>query len=123
MRDSVGRIWFTLIDGFSVYDPLTVIANKTAPLVNIERITIDNETFDWHGEKIILNPDVNRIEIKYTGLCFISSEQTQFRSRLFGFEKDYLRWSTNRSVSYTNLRPGTYEFSVIAANSDGVLRR
>jgi len=120
MRDSVGRIWFTLIDGFSVYGPLTVISNKTAPLVNIERITIDNETFDWHGEKIILNPDVNRIEIKYTGLCFISSEQTQFRSRLSGFEKDYLPWSTKRSVSYTNLRPGTYEFSVVAANSDGV---
>lgn len=120
MKDSLGRIWFTLIDGFSVYDPLNVTANKTAPLVNIEKITVDNEKTDWHGGKIVLEPGVKRIEIKYTGLCFISSEQTQFRSRLGGFEKDYSRWSSNRSVSYTNLRPGTYKFSVMAANSDGV---
>lgn len=122
MRDSLGRIWFTLIDGFSVYDPLSITANKTAPLVNIEKITVDNDKIDWHeGEKITLSPDTKRIEIKYTGLCFISSEQTQFRSKLEGFEDDFSRWSTSRSVSYTNLRPGNYKFSVQAANSDGVL--
>lgn len=120
MKDSLGRIWFTLIDGFSVYDPLNVTANKTAPLVNIEKITVDNETIGWHGGKIVLEPGVKRIDIKYTGLCFISSEQTQFRSRLEGFDKDYSRWSSSRSVSYTNLRPGDYVFSVMAANSDGV---
>lgn len=122
MKDSLGRIWFTLIDGFAVYDPLNVTANKTAPLVDIEKITVDNEKLDWHeGEKITLEPDTKRIEIKYTGLCFISSEQTQFRSKLEGFENDFSRWSSSRSVSYTNLRPGSYKFSVQAANSDGVL--
>lgn len=120
MRDSFGRIWFTLIDGFSVYDPLNVTANKTAPLVNIERITIDNETFDWHGEKLELKPGTNRINIKFTGLSFISSKQMTFKTKLSGFEKDYSAWTTQRSVSYTNLRPGKYEFSVIACNADGV---
>lgn len=120
MKDSLGQIWFTLIDGFAVYDPLNVAANKTAPLVNIEKIMVDNEKTDWRGGKIVLEPGVKRIEIKYTGLCFISPEQTQFRSRLEGFEKDYSRWSSGRTVSYTNLRPGTYRFSVMAANSDGV---
>ena len=120
MRDSFGRIWFTLIDGFSVYDPLNITANKTAPLVNIERITIDNETFDWHGEKLELKPGTNRINIKFTGLSFISSKQMTFKTKLSGFEKDYSDWSTQRSVSYTNLRPGKYEFSVVACNADGV---
>ena len=71
MRDSFGRIWFTLIDGFSVYDPLNITTNRTAPLVNIERITVDNESFDFHGEKIVLPPGTNRINIKFTGLSFI----------------------------------------------------
>ncbi len=120
MRDSFGRIWFTLIDGFSVYDPLNITANRTAPLVNIERITVDNESFDFHGEKIVLPPGTNRINIKFTGLSFISSKQMTFRTRLSGFEKGYSDWSTQRSVSYTNLRPGKYEFSVVACNADGV---
>ncbi len=120
MRDSFGRIWFTLIDGFSVYDPLNISANKTAPLVNIERITIDNEIFDWHGKKLELKPGTNRIDIKFTGLSFISSKQTTFKTKLEGFDKDYSDWSTQRNVSYTNLPHGKYEFSVIACNSDGV---
>lgn len=121
MKDSLGRIWFTLIDGFAVYDPLNVTANKTAPLVKIQEIIVDNEKFDWHGEKIILPPGTKRIGIKYTGLSFVSSERTQFTSKLIGFEDDYSDWTTNRYVSYTNLAHGNYSFMVIAANSDGVL--
>lgn len=120
MKDSLGRIWFTLIDGFAIYDPLNVTANKTAPLVKIQEYTVDNEKYVWRGEKVTLEPDTKRIEIKFTGLSFVSSEQTQFKSRLQGFENDYSLWSTSRSVSYTNLRHGKYRFSVIAANSDGV---
>lgn len=120
MKDSNGSIWFTLVDGFSIYDPLNTTSNKTAPLVSIEQITIDNENLDWHGEKIILKPEVKRIEIKYTGLSFISSQQTQFRSKLKGFDDDFSLWSTKRNVSYTNLGPGKYDFYIMAANSDGV---
>lgn len=120
MKDSLGRVWFTLIDGFAIYDPLNVTANKTAPLVKIQEYTVDNERHIWRGEKIMLEPDAKRIEIKFTGLSFVSSEQTQFKSRLQGFESNYTLWSRNRSVSYTNLRHGKYRFSVIAANSDGV---
>ena len=120
MRDSFGRIWFTLIDGFSVYDPLNITANKTAPLVNIERITVDNESFDWHGEKLVLDPGTKRINIKFTGLSFISSKQMTFKTKLSGFEKEFTNWSTDRSVSYTSLKPGKYEFAVVACNADGV---
>ena len=120
MKDSAGCIWFTLVDGFAIYDPLNTTANKTAPLVNIEKIVVDNENLDWHGEKIILKPGVKRIEIKYTGLSFISSQQTQFRSKLEGFDKDFSPWNTSRSLSYTNLKPGKYKFFVTAANSDGI---
>ncbi len=121
MKDSLGRIWFTLIDGFATYDPLNVTANRIAPIIKIEDITVDNEKLDWHGEKIVLKPASKRIEITYTGLSFVSSEQTQFASKLEGFENEWSNWSTTRFVSYTNLNPGSYKFDVVASNSDGVL--
>lgn len=121
MKDSLGRIWFTLIDGFATYDPLNVTANRIAPIIKIEDIIVDNEKLNWHGEKIVLSPAVKRIEITYTGLSFVSSEQTQFASKMEGFENDWSNWSTTRFVSYTNLNPGNYKFEVVASNSDGVL--
>ena len=121
MKDSLGRIWFTLIDGFSVYDPLNVTANKTAPLIKIQEIMVDTEKQNLDDEKIVLPPETKRLSIKYTGLSFISSEHMKFRTKLEGFDQDYSEWSTLRTVSYTNLKPGTYKFTFQAENSDEVL--
>lgn len=119
-QDSYGRIWFTLVDGFAVYDPVKSGINRTSPNVDIQKITIDNETFDYNGEKIVLAPSAKRISLKFTGLSFIASEKVSFSYKLEGFDDDYSDWTLNRSVSYTNLKPGTYEFNLVSKNSDGV---
>ena len=119
-QDSLGRIWFTLIDGFAIYDPVKSGKNQIAPKIEIQQYTIDNNKYDYNGEKIILQPSAKRLSIKFTGLSFISSDQMRFRYKLGGFEQDYSDWSTLRNVSYTNLKPGTYEFTVISQNSDEI---
>ena len=40
---------------------------------------------------------------------------------LEGFENKYSDWTTSRTVSYTNLKPGTYNFVVMTKNADGVV--
>ena len=59
-------------------------------------------------------------DIGGAGLSFISSDQMRFRYRLEGFEQAYSDWSNLRNISYTNLQPGTYKFTVISQNSDEV---
>ncbi|MFA6936738.1 MAG: adenylate/guanylate cyclase domain-containing protein [Treponema sp.] len=120
MKDSLGRLWFTLIDGFAVYDPVKVKSNMTVPVVHLQTITTDTETVAFNGQKIVLPPGNKRLSIKYTGLSFISTEMTQFSSQLLGFDSTYSDWSTARTVSYTNLKPGKYSFTVKAENSDEV---
>ena len=120
MHDSLGRIWFTLIDGFAIYDPVKSGKNQFAPQIEIQEYSIDNVKHDYYGEKITLQPSAKRISIKFTGLSFVSSEQMTFCYRLSGFEKDFSQWSNLRNVSYTNLKPGTYEFFVKAKNADEV---
>lgn len=119
-QDSLGRIWFTLIDGFAVYDPVKSGKNKNPPIIEIQEYSIDNVRHEYKGEKIILPPSAKRLSIKYTGLSFISSEQMRFCYKLDGFEDDYSEWSNLRNVSYTNLKPGSYEFSVMSQNGDEV---
>lgn len=119
-KDSEGRVWFTLTDGFAIYDPSKGSSSNQAPKIDIQHYTIDNVTTDWHGETIVLAPSAKRLSIKYTGMSFISSDSMTFRYRLAGFDADYSDWTAERSVSYTNLKPGTYRFTVISQNSDGI---
>ena len=119
-QDSLGRVWFTLIDGFSIYDPVKSGKNQIAPKIEIQEYSIDNVKYDYHGEKIILPPSAKRLSIKFTGLSFISSDQMRFCYRLGGFENNYSEWSNLRNVSYTNLKPGTYQFTVMSENGDEI---
>lgn len=126
MKDAEGRLWFTLIDGFTVMDPVRNISNSYAPTIKIQTITLDSDKQDLpsdnrrRGVKIDVNPDVKRLIIKYTGISLVSSEQVQFRTKLEGFDNAYSDWTTERTASYTNLKPGTYTFRLMARNADGI---
>jgi signal transduction histidine kinase len=60
------------------------------------------------------------VEIDYTALSFPIPERVRFRYRLDGWDKDWQDASTRRQAFYTNLRPGSYRFHVIACNGDGL---
>ena len=120
LRDSLGRIWFTLIDGVAVYDPVKSASNRFAPPVQVQSVVVDNETVPFENGTVVLAPDARRLSIQYTGLSFISPEQMRFSYRLEGFDSQFTDWAVVRQVSYTNLKPGTYTFTVMAENSDGV---
>ncbi|MCQ2982829.1 MAG: hypothetical protein MJ178_08755 [Treponemataceae bacterium] len=121
MTDSLGRIWFTLLDGFAVYDPVKIKSNTTLPLVHIETITVDDEVKPFRNDQVlVVSANTRRIDFKYTGLSYISNEGLRFKYQLEGFDKNWSRITSSRNVSYTNLKPGTYTFKVMAANSDGL---
>lgn len=121
MKDNYGRIWFTLIDGFTIFDPVRNASTSSAPYVKIEDVYVDSEKVETASGKIVIPPEAKRLIINYTGISFISSEQIVFRTKLEGFEDKYTDWTNIRMASYTNLKPGTYTFSVLAQNGDEVL--
>lgn len=121
MKDNLGRIWFTLIDGFTIFDPVRNARKNTAPDVKIEEVIVNSEKYDISNGKVVLPPNAKRIMINFTGISFVSSEQLLFKTRLAGFEKDYTDWSNMRIASYTNLKPGTYTFSVLGESGDEVM--
>ncbi|MCR4734864.1 MAG: hypothetical protein K5829_07675 [Treponema sp.] len=120
LMDSKGRIWFTLVDGFAIYDPIKSEHNQRAPRIEIQEYSIDNEHFNYYGGKIEVPASAKRLRIKYTGLTSISPERVLFSYKLSGFENDFSDWENARSVSYTNMKAGNYGFSVMALNNDGI---
>lgn len=120
MKDNLGRIWFTLIDGFTIFDPIRNESNTFAPKVIIQDIFVDTDKIHLQDDTIILPPETKRLRIDYTGITFISPEQITFKTKLEGFESEYSEWSNLRIATYTNLKPGTYRFNVIAQNGDEI---
>ena len=118
--DSKGRLWFTMVDGIAIYDPLHTMQNSVTPLVHIQSITIDSVEFKNTGEMIYLKPGTKRIDIKFTGISFDAPERIMFAHMLTGFEEDFTQPDMTRVVSYTNLAPGKHSFTVYAINGNNI---
>lgn len=119
MVDSDGRIWFTLTDGFAIYDPLRAHSKRVLPIVQLLNVKIDDDVYYSFDEPIIISPDAKHIQIEYTGLSFTASERNRFIYKMEGFDNDFSELTDRRTVNYTNLKPGKYKFWVDVQNSEG----
>lgn len=114
-----GTLWFPTQDGVAVIDPRQVRVNPQPPPVMIEAAFIDRVPADIR-QGLKIPPGKQNIELEYTALSFVHSEQIQFRYRLEGLDSDWVDAGSRRTAYYSHLPPGKYTFHVIAANSDGV---
>lgn len=117
-----GKFWFPTQEGIAVVDPEAVHVNPQAPPVLIESISLERNPIDFQNG-IIIQPGQRGLEISYTGLTFIKSDQTKFKYKLEGLDPDWIDAGTRRVAYFPYLPPGSYTFHVIAANSDGVWNR
>ncbi len=119
MKTEDGKIWFPTLEGVAIVDPNALEVNPMPPPVEIETVAVDREKVDF-SQTVQLDPSDIYLDIDYTGLSFIKSDQIHFRYRLEGLDEDWIDAGTRRSVNYTHLPAGEFVFRVIAANSDGV---
>ncbi len=114
-----GKLWFPTQDGVAVIDPGTVRINPQPPPVLIEAAYVDRAAVPLQ-DSLKIPPGKENLEIEYTALSFIHSDQIRFRYKLEGLDSNWIDAGSRRTAYYSHLPPGSYEFHVIAANSDGV---
>jgi signal transduction histidine kinase len=114
-----GKLWFPTTQGLALVDPKAVQFNRQPPPVAIEELTVDGHATDFHaGVKI--KPGQGNLEIQYTALSLVKSQQIRFRYRLEGFDVNWINAGARRTAYYSRIPPGSYTFRVMAANSDGI---
>ncbi|HJQ70779.1 MAG TPA: two-component regulator propeller domain-containing protein [Blastocatellia bacterium] len=114
-----GKFWFPTQEGVAVVDTEAVYINQQAPPVLIESVMLERDPVAFRGG-VTIEPGQRGLEISYTGLSYIKSEQIKFKYKLEGLDADWVDAGTRRAVYFPYLPPGSYTFRVIAANSDGV---
>jgi diguanylate cyclase (GGDEF)-like protein len=117
-KDTAGRLWFATVSGAAVVDP-EHLKFAAAPPVRIETLVIDGRSLPLRDGET-LGPVAKTIEIGFTSPFFTAPLNVRFRYKLSGFDRDWIDAGDRRRAWYTNLPPGSYTFSVQAANSDGV---
>lgn len=114
-----GQVWFPTQGGVAVINPAAVPFNNEPPPVVIESLILDTKPVDVRST-INISPEQTNLEIHYSGLSFINPELVKFKYRLDGLDDDWIDAATRRTAFYSHLAPGTYTFTVLAANRDGV---
>jgi signal transduction histidine kinase/ligand-binding sensor domain-containing protein len=118
-RSPDGRLWFASGLSLQVTDPAHARRNSIPPPVHIETIVADRTRYNA-TDVVRLPPLTRDVEIDYVGLSFVTPQKVLFRYRLEGRDPTWQEPGTRRQAFYTDLRPGTYRFRVIASNNDGV---
>jgi signal transduction histidine kinase/ligand-binding sensor domain-containing protein len=118
-RSPDGRLWFVNDNTLQMVDPARMLKNAIAPPVQIETIVADRKNYS-PTDALRLPPLTRDLQIDYTALSFVAPQKVRFRYRLEGYDKDWVDPGSRRQAFYSDLRPGTYRFQVIACNNDGV---
>ena len=110
-----GRVWVATAAGLAGVDPDHLARYKDFVLP----VTI--ESFEVNGidrptaSRPVLPAGTSRIAFQYAGLGFIMPDRIVYRTRLDGFDDEWVERGGQNRAEFTNLAPGDYTFRVSAA--------
>ena len=130
-RTSVGQMYFGGINGITTFRPELLLDNPYTPPVVITKLQLFNKVVRPDDETGILTKNISETKsitlkswqtafsIEFVVSNYISGQHNTFAYKLEGYDKEWYYLTDSRTVSYSNLPQGTYQFLVKAANSDG----
>lgn len=135
LKTSRGELIFGGPNGFNLFKPTQIGAVKNPPAVVLSDFQLFNKSLQpgkavdgevilhtaiTEAHQVTLPPGRNMFSIEFAALNFFHPEKTQYHYQLEGFDDHWLLADNQtRKVTYTNLDPGTYTFTVNAANAAG----
>ncbi|MEO6540462.1 MAG: histidine kinase, partial [Ferruginibacter sp.] len=108
------------------FDPLQVNVNDHLVYPVITDIIINGQVLGMPIDQSKKNPlqlsyEENEIIFNYTAPDYTNTDKISFWYRLEGYDKEWINAGTRRTVTYNNLLPGNYIFTLKAANSSGLV--
>jgi two-component sensor histidine kinase len=126
LRDSNGSLWFGNDHGLMRLDPLPEERSQPPPVTISEfKVRGVRHTLSALGETefsgLSLPANQNQLEVGFTGLEFRAGKKLTYQYQLEGAENNWSPATTERTVNYASLSPGSYRFLVRAINSEGLV--
>src|SRR5262245_41366844 len=124
LRDRRGWLWFGTWKGLSRLIP-EPDGPVSSPPVLITGLRVSGYTYSVSdlGQTEVRGLELgwrqNQVQIDFTGLAFALGESLRFRYKLEGADSDWSPLTSQPTINYASLRPGSYRFVVQAVIQDG----
>ena len=114
-----GRIWFATTGGVVWLDPARPEKNVPPPPITIQSVSADDKNYPL-GSALKFPAHTSSVQISYAAISLSDPTAVHFRYKLQETDKDWHEGASASPVSYRNLAPGSYHFSVMATDTNGV---
>ena len=119
-KSADGRLWFPNGSALAVLDPASIPRTLRVWPPLIEGASVDGVPVVPDAGGLRVRSGALRIDFQYTSPNGLAPEQLRFRFRLEGLDKEWVDAGSRREASYSQLRPGRYQFAVMAKGPEGV---
>lgn len=119
VRTADGRLWFPSAGGVVMVVPEQIRTNQVLTPVHLLSVRANSRELDL-TQAALVPPGEGSLEFNYRGLNYAAPQKVQYRYQLSGYDKTWVNAGPRRNANYANLKPGSYEFQVVACNADGV---
>ncbi len=133
LKTNEGEILFGGMNGITAFYPDKIIKNMYRPNILFTGFYLRNKEVAFGGDsplalpvnetsKIIIPSAENNISLRFSALNFIHPDKNTYAYKMSGLPKneEWTHIGNQKEVSFINLEPGKYIFSVKAANNDGL---
>jgi len=114
-----GRLWFATSGGVEWLDPSQSENKVPAPPITIYSVSADDKNYQV-GSALKFPAHTSSVQIAYSAVSLSDPEGIHFRYKLQETDRDWHEVGTASPISYRNLAPGSYHFSVNATDINGV---
>ncbi len=116
---SDGRVWFASGVVVQMLNPSRIAEPAAAATPFVDSVIVDRNDIAT-VDHLEIGPRPRELQIDYTSPTFSIPQKVTFRYRLDPYDDRWHEAGPRRQAFYTDLRPGTYTFRVMAANNRGV---
>ncbi len=114
-----GLLWIATINLTSI-DPQSIERNALRPTARLRRVAVDGVERPTTEGRLSLSHTAKELVLGYASSSIAAPERVRFLYMLEGFDPVWRWGNVQREATYSQLRPGTYTFRVMASNNDGV---
>ena len=112
-------LWFVASDALTVYEYGKARMKTPPPRAYITKLIVSGMDRDIRTP-LEFTYDQNVCVFQYLGISYRETGTLRFQYRLLGVDPDWQSQTSQRTVTYASLSPGSYTFEVRAINGEGI---
>ncbi len=139
LKTKSGMVCFSTVRGLVLLDPHRQETNVPPPGVLLEEVLVNGRAVAPQASpagrsdlgaaesrdsqptpELTIPPGSRELEVHYTGISFGAPEKIRFRYKLEGANTDWVEAGERRTAYFQYLAPGSYLFTALACNADGI---